>query len=99
MLSVTASLSSGGLTSDADWWLVGRSPFGWYYYSLAKHWLPGFHYTYQGPLFDAPQREVLHQSGLPAGSYTFFFAVDLLMNGMLDLQQAQYDSVRITIVP
>jgi hypothetical protein len=84
---------------DADWWLVARTPLGWYYYDKSAGWLPGREVTLQIPLRDLPLREVLNMSGLPAGNYTFYFGVDLVQNGKINLDQAYYDLVNVTINP
>jgi hypothetical protein len=96
-LSVTIALNAAGNTDNADWWVGVFTPFGWYYYNLFLGWQPGFVVTYQGPLFDLSPFEVLNISGLPVGPYTFFFGVDMLMNGSLDLAELYYDSVGVTI--
>lgn len=38
-------------------------------------------------------------SVLLPGSYTFYFGVDMNMNGSLDLDQMSYDDVEVTITP
>jgi hypothetical protein len=48
---------------------------------------------------DVPVREVLHTSNLPGGTYTFYFGIDLDMNGAYDPGQAYGDSVRVTVTP
>ena len=82
---------------------MARTPFfppnDWYYFDLNLGWLPGFTVTYQGPLFDLPTYEALNTSGLPLGSYTVYFGVDMAMNGLLDMDQAYYDSVDVIIDP
>jgi hypothetical protein len=84
---------------EADWWLVARTPLGWYYYDKSAGWLPGREVTLQIPLRDLPSREVLNMSGLPTGVYTFYFGVDLVQNGKINMGQAYYDSVEVTINP
>ena len=37
-------------------------------------------------------------SGLPGGTYTFYFAVDTNMNGLLDSEEVFFDSVIAAIV-
>ncbi|MBF0539402.1 MAG: hypothetical protein HQL03_14235, partial [Nitrospirae bacterium] len=49
-------------------------------------WQPGNSVTYMGPLFNLGQTEVLRISGLPVGTYSFNFQVDLTMNGKKDGQ-------------
>jgi hypothetical protein len=96
-LSVTIELDSGGNTNNADWWVLGDTPFGWYYFDLYSGWLPGINCTYQGPLVDLGSYEVLNMSGLPVGYYTFYFGVDTLMNCLIDTGQLYYDSVDVNI--
>jgi hypothetical protein len=88
--------------TDADWWLVAKtprsSPKEWYYYDTTLGWLPGFQVSYQGPLKDIGSMEVLNMSGLKKGDYTFYFGVDLLMNGSLDKPQAKCDNVNVMVV-
>jgi hypothetical protein len=84
--------------------VVAYTPFpppdDWFYYDLnSDTWNPGFVVTYQGPLFDLSTYEVLNMSGLPVGSYTFYFGVDMIMNGSLDMGQAFYDSVTVNVTP
>ena len=96
-LSVTVGLNPGSHSGEnADWWVVADIPFGWYYYNLYS-WIPGFSVTYQGPLFDLSPFEVLNITGLPVGTYTFYFGVDMVMNGSLDMDQIYYDSVEVNI--
>jgi hypothetical protein len=98
-LSVTVELDAAGYTDNADWWLLTNTPFGWYYYDIFSGWQPGLVVTYQGPLFDLSAIELLNMSGLPIGSYTFYFAVDMIMNGSIDLDQIYYDGVGVTVTP
>ena len=76
---------------------MANTPFGWYYYNLSSGWKPGIIVTYEGPLFDLPTYEVLNMSGLPTGTYMFYFGVDMVMNGLLDMDQIYYDNVEVNI--
>jgi hypothetical protein len=99
-LSITVEFDKGSFEGfEADWWLVAQTPFGWYHYHPTSGWLPGREVTLQIPLRDLPLREVLNMSGLPAGAYTFYFGVDLVKNGIINMGQAYYDSVEVTINP
>ena len=81
---------------NADWWVVADTPFGWYHYNVYS-WIPGFSVTYQGPLFDLTPVEVLNITDLPVGTYTFYFGVDMVMNGSLNMDQIYYDNVEVNI--
>jgi hypothetical protein len=99
-LALTVEFDAGSFSGyEADWWLVARTPLGWYYYHPTSGWLPGREVTIQIPLRDLPTREVLNMSGLPLGSYTFYFGVNLVKNGKINMGQAYYDSVEVTITP
>lgn len=60
--------------------------------------LSNCHPVYQGGLFNLPSTEVLNMTGLAAGSYTFYFAVDLPMDGILNLDgQILVDAVNVIV--
>jgi hypothetical protein len=84
---------------DADWWLIAKTPIGWYHYHPTSGWLPGREVSLQEPLLDFPTREVLNSSNLPTGTYTFYFGIDLLMNGSINMDKGFYDKVKVTIDP
>lgn len=99
-LSVTVELNAGSYDGDqADWWVVADTLFGWYHYDTGRgSWMPGFVVTYQGPLFDlTPPFEVLNITGLPPWTYTFYFGVDMIMNGSLDMDHIYYDNVEVNV--
>ncbi len=85
---------------DADWWVLGRASSGWYCYKASTDsWKPGICVGHQGPLFNLSPYEVLNMTGLPAGLYTFYFGVDLNMNGSVDCDQISCDFVEVEIAP
>jgi hypothetical protein len=100
-LSITIALDTGNMTDgNADWWVVVSTPFGWYHYDLGSgSWVLDLVVTYQGALIDLSSFEVLNMSGLPLGNYTFYFGVDMVMNGSLDMESIYYDDVDVTIEP
>ena len=101
-LLVSISLAAGGsLGIDGDWWAVAYTPFGWYHYDKdSDSWVPGLIVTFQGSLFNlTPPFTVLNMTGLPVGFYTFYFGVDMVVNGLLDMTQIFYDSVEVNIIP
>ena len=96
-LSIAINLNAAGNTDNADWWVLGNTPMGWYRFAVPGGWGPGISVTHQGPLFDLASYTVLNATGLPLGDYTFYFGVDTVMNGSLDLGQMTYDSVNVSI--
>jgi hypothetical protein len=50
-------------------------------------------------LFDTGSRKVPKTSGLDPGTYTFYFAVDMIMNGAIEVGKAYYDMVKVIITP
>jgi hypothetical protein len=98
-LSLTASLSPGTSSGvNADWWVAAVTPFGWHYYVYPDGWyytpdLLNIQPAYQGALFTLSPVEVLYTSGLPTGTYVFYFGVDTVMNGQLDFSSLSYDFV------
>jgi len=104
-LSVTIESDAGGLIGeDADWWILMRTdnppPNKWLYFDRpTKSWLTGRSVTLQRGLFDLSSRKVPKTSGLAPGTYIFYFAVDMVMNGVIDANQAYYDKVKVTIDP
>ena len=105
LLRATVSLdpeSHGGV--ECDWWVAAETPFGWFYFDVyTMSWVyAGVSYTdlsptYQGPLFDLSPFEVLNMS-VPEGTYTLYFAVDTIKNGLLNLESLYYDSVKVRII-
>jgi hypothetical protein len=102
-LSITGQLNAGSMAGqNADWWVVAKTPFpspnDWYHRDPASGWMSGITTTHQRPLFDMNPYEFLCVSGLPIGTYTFYFGVDMRMNGSLDFNELYYDSVVVNIV-
>lgn len=96
-LSLTLELDPGSQSgSNADWWAVASTPFGWYYYNAyTGSWMRGLSCSYQGPLVNLAPVQVLNSLGIPAGTYTFYFGVDTAMNCSLDFDQLYYDNVDV----
>ena len=99
-VSVTISLNPGSYAAqNADWWVVESSPDGFFYHfdrttgSMAQGLLP----THQGSLFSLGATQLLNSSALTVGTHTFYFAVDMNMNGGLDMGSIYYDSVGIDV--
>ena len=110
-----ASLAEGGpvalsiaLASDdhagveADWWIGYLATPDWVHLGLGPTgfaWQSGLASGYQGPLFDLPSVALPPLTGLPPAEYTFYFAVDMRMNGMFDADYFSLASVTVNLAP
>ncbi len=104
LLSITVSLDSGGYAgTPADWWMAAATPSGWYTLELAPFgWkkVEGIiSPVYQGPIMNLPETALSGLAGLPSepGEYTFYFAVDLLQNGLPDLDRLYLDAATVRL--
>jgi hypothetical protein len=99
-LSITVALDNAGSTDNADWWLaVNTTPSGLSFFTFSG-WTHTLQPAYQGPLFHLLSFEVVRMpaSVLPAGTYTFYFGVDTVMDGKITMGNAYYDSVQVNVV-
>jgi len=105
ILSITVAMNADGYVGiPVDWWAVAQAGSSWYYLNAAFQWtqfdgnLLNCRPIHQGALFNLPDLEVLNMAGLAVGSYTFWFAVNYPMNGILDITKPiLVDSVNVTI--
>ena len=72
---------------SADWWVIADVGVGFYYYNLVTSlWMEGIGLGNQAPLVDFEFLEILDlPSPLPVGTFTFYFGVDTIPNGELDV--------------
>ncbi len=99
-VSITVGLNPGAYSGqNADWWLAESLPSsGFNYFNLsAGAFLPGLSATHSGPLFSLNQTQLLNGYYLSAGKHNFYFAVDMNMNGSLDMNAIHYDSVTVNV--
>ncbi|MCG2660008.1 MAG: hypothetical protein L6437_07170, partial [Kiritimatiellae bacterium] len=99
-LSITAQLNPGEYAgTEVDWWVVARAGSSWFYMDSAVGWTQegAWRPVYQGALFNLPAYEVLNITGLGTGSYTFYFAVDYPMDGILTEDAILVDAVNVTV--
>lgn len=102
-LSISVSLTAGSSsTVYSDVWIAADTPFGWFYYLYPHGWyfagdLSMLAPALQGTLSDFGTFEILNITQLPLGTYVFYFAVDTVMNGLIDFNQLYYDSVIVNI--
>jgi len=99
-VSITVSLTRGRYGGqNADWWVAESTPSGTFnYYNLsAGSMVSGLLPTHQGPLFSLGTTQLLNSSDLAVGTHTFYFGVDLKMNGSLDMDSIYYDWVSVNV--
>ena len=99
-VSITLSLDPDNLSGqNVDWWVVELTPSSTYnHFDLSTgSMVQGLSPTHQGPLFNLGTTQLLNSSNLAVGTHTFYFAVDLNMNGELDMNSIYYDSVGINV--
>jgi hypothetical protein len=106
-VKIAVTMNTGDYTSaPVDWWVIIDAGFYWYYLNNLGQWTQvdgGFencYPVYQGGLFNLPTTELLalNTSGLEAGSYTFWFAVDYPMDRILNAGgYILIDSVSVTV--
>jgi V8-like Glu-specific endopeptidase len=99
MLVLTISLDPGRLEGQlADWWLVAESTLGQFWFELRSGWIRSDTpiLAYGGPLITIDSYSVLETTGLQAGEYDVYFAVDDNANGIPDYTYR--DSVLVTVV-
>lgn len=99
-LAVSVALDAGGYAGlTADWWVLAQTPFGWYYYDYAnlQGWQAGTGLTYQGPLSNLAEYEIIAISGLQVGAYVFYFGVDTVPDGQISSDTLYYSSVTVNI--
>lgn len=103
-LSISVSFTAGSSSGvHSDWWVAADTPFGWHYYLFPHGWyyagdLAMLPPTYQGALFDVGTFEILNITKLPPGTYVFYFAVDTVMNGLIDFDHLYYEGVVVNII-
>ncbi|MCP4579631.1 MAG: hypothetical protein GY846_25445 [Deltaproteobacteria bacterium] len=99
-VTITVSLDTDNLsTQNADWWVAELTPSGTFnYYNLSmSSMVPGLLPTHQGQLFSFGTTQLLNSYDLGIGTHTFYFAVDMNMNGSLDMDSIYYDSVNVIV--
>ncbi|MCP4599299.1 MAG: SMP-30/gluconolactonase/LRE family protein, partial [Proteobacteria bacterium] len=87
-IRISLSLDPGGQRAGADmeYWIAAQTPFGIFWFGPSLNWVQSDTPVSIGaaPLFNLPDFPIL-EGALPAGSYTFFFAIDNVPNGSVDI--------------
>ena len=99
-VSIVLSLDPDNLSGqNVDWWVAESAPDGhFYHFDLSTGLMvQGLLPTYQGPLFSLGTTQLLNSPDLTVGTHTFYFGVDLNMNGLLDMDSIYYDSINVIV--
>ena len=102
-VTIAVTLDAGSLAGqNADWWVAASTPFGWFYYDALQGQFQSVDNSpqlilpsLQTPLLTVAAPLTVLSSPLPPGSYTFYFAVDGIADGVLDA--TLLDSVQVTV--
>jgi hypothetical protein len=96
--TISISMDSGGVSVSCDWWFALQSPLGMFLLT-PDGWSQNVVPIHQGPLVSFSNLTVVQfpVSALPPGSYTFYFAVDTVANGSVDLDSLFFDSATLII--
>lgn len=94
--------SSAGV--EGDWWIVVRPPFPYPVFSImyeGRNWKKGVHVSREAALEEVLPYMVLRakSSRMPLGVYTFYFGVDVEMNGSLDWKKLFLDAAYLRVLP
>jgi hypothetical protein len=97
-LQIRITLDANSYIDNVDYWLAYRGPSGWVHYNNStKKWESGLGVTHQGALMDLNNKKVFQSSGLAPGNYTFYFGVDMDMNGKVTKSSLYKDEVQVTV--
>lgn len=95
-VTVAVSLLPGNQQgTPAEYWVIAVSPGGVYYYNYAgDNWLPGLRPTGVLPVIELRPTDIL-QTTLPRGVYTFYFGIDVVVDGLPQPQWLDEVEVRV----
>ncbi len=100
-IRLTLSLDPGSYNNnEVDWWFALSTPSGLKYYDLNTGTFKfGLTCTYQGPLFKIYNFDLIQKMNLSEGRNVIYFGIDLIKNGVLDLNSLFYDYIEISVSP
>ncbi len=99
-LELAISYSGEASSTSHDWWLALTSSLPAPYHLLffnGENWASAQVPVYQQPLQTLAQDTVLAISGIPSGTFTFYFGVEDNADGVLDIDALRYDSITLTV--
>ena len=95
-LRLSLSLQSNGVGGNSEWWLAAVTPLGVWFWTFSG-WTPLLLPAYSGPLFtlNAFASPAIPLVGFPTGTYSFYFGVDMNMDGNVSIQSLYFDTAVI----
>ncbi len=108
-VAIIAQMNADGYSLEVDWWLAARAVAAngtfMCYMDADGQWQEfdgnpaNCRPIYMGPMCSTPQYQILN-TPLPVGAYTFWFAVDYPMNGILQMLPGQWlcGTVNVTVL-
>jgi hypothetical protein len=101
---VTISIGMTDAITDpvADWWIAVTTQFAApddLYFFDGSGWGKQPVVAFQQAFSNFTELEILAITALPVGVYTFYFAVELNLNGVLDMESLVYASVQVSVEP
>ena len=98
-LTVTIALDDGGVTANGDYWFGINAPFGFIVFNPSG-WGQATAPFRQGPLTSSVPTVLFTTSlaGVPTGTYTLYFGVDMTMDGALSFESLTYDTATVNVI-
>ena len=97
LASVNIQLDPGVLAAGGyDYWFAAATPFGWFSWVVPAGWQTDIHACVQAPAVEIYAPLEILRLPLPAGAYTFVFALDDNPNGLFD-GTYWYDAVTVQV--
>ncbi len=98
-LLVTIDLDPGSHAGEnADMWVAVHTSAGWFHFDLdANSWSANQPLVHQAALSTFTSKTILKVAGLPPGVYTFYFVLDMAMDGQFTMDSLHYDAVEVNI--
>ncbi len=97
-LLVTIDLDPGAHADEnADMWVAVYTFAGWFYFDPTANAWSDQPVVHQAALSAFTPAILLKGAGLPPGVYTFYFVLDLSMDGLFTMDKLYYESVEVNI--
>lgn len=98
-VQIVITANYGTDNGKKDWWAVLQRPNAtWQHYNLASNiWQSGLTVSYQGVFTALGSTTIFSATNLLAGINTFYFGVDGVTNGTVDLTSLIYDTINVVV--